>query len=275
MDTLATDLCFGEGPRWRDNALVFSDMHDRRVLSMTPAGELTTLLELDDEPSGLGWLPSGELLVVSMTRQAVMRFDGDRVDLHADLRDLADWYCNDMVVGPDGGAYVGNFGFDLHNQAEPRKTGLIAIDASGAARIVADDLFFPNGMVITPDEQTLIVAETFAGQLTAFSRDSNGDLGNRRLWAKLPDGAVPDGICLDTDGGVWAASPSTNEVVRLKDGGEITHRVETDRGAFACMLGGDSLYVLTARDSHPDEAKQSRSGCVVRLPAPYPGAGWP
>ena len=275
IEVLATGLCFGEGPRWRDNTLVFSDMHDRKVLSLTATGTLSELLRLDDEPSGLGWLPNGDLLVVSMTERSLLRVSGDGVSIHADLSGLADFHCNDLLVDPDGRAYVGNFGFDLHNQAAPKTTGLIAVEPDGAARLVADDLMFPNGMVLTPDRHTLVVAESFAGRLTAFDVAPNGDLSNRRLWAQLPEGAVPDGICLDSGGGIWAASPSSNDVLRLLEGGEVSHRAAMDRGAFACMLGGEHLYVLTAADSHPDKARTARSGQVVRVPAPYPRAGWP
>ena len=134
---------------------------------------------------------------------------------------------------------------------------------------------FPNGTVITPDGRTLIVGETFAGRLTAFDIDEQGDLHNRRIWAQMPKEAVPDGICLDAEGGIWVASPTTNECIRLVEGGAITHRVATDRGAYACILGGARLFILTSKSSRPAQCKAERSGQVVVAGAPAPGAGWP
>ena len=152
-------------------------------------GKKTTILKLpDDEPSGLGWLPNGDLLVVSMRKRQLLRFDGKTLSVHADLSELASHRCNDMVVDPLGRAYVGNFGFDLHAGEKPRSTVLVRVDPDGTAKIVADDVFFPNGSVITADGRTLIVGETFARALTAFDIDASGDLSNKRTWAKLPEG---------------------------------------------------------------------------------------
>ena len=273
---LVDGLCFGEGPRWHEGHLWLSDMHAQKVLKISPQGATTTVLELaDDQPSGLGWLPSGELLVVSMTKRQLLRYDGTALTCHADLAALASWYCNDMVVDATGRAYVGNFGFDLHNQAEPKSAELILVTPDGHAQVVDDDLMFPNGTVITPDAQTLIVGESFASRLTAFDIAADGTLSNKRLWAQLPKGVVPDGICLDAGGGVWSASPTSNECVRLVEGGEITHRIQLDRGAFACMIGDQKLYVLTSRSSHPDACIANREARVEVFDAPYPKAGWP
>jgi len=275
---LADGLCFGEGPRWHDGALWLSDMHAHEVLRFTADGTRTRVVEVENRPSGLGWLPDGDLLIVSMTDRSVLRFDGSRLTLHADLSDLASFHCNDMVVDGRGRAYVGNFGFDLNAGAQPAPAELICVEPDGSARIVADDLMFPNGTVITPDGRTLIVAESFGARLTAFDLAPGGDLSNRRVWAELPRGAIPDGICLDAEGGIWSASPTTCECIRQVPGGEITHRVEVDQGAFACMLGGAdgrTLYVLTADSSDPDECRDNRQGTVEASQAPYPGAGWP
>lgn len=277
-ERLAEGLCFGEGPRWRDGALWLSDMHAHEVVRLDADGSRTRIVEVPNRPSGLGWLPGGELLIVSMTDRSLLKFDGRRLTTHADLSGLASFHCNDMVVDGEGRAYVGNFGFDLNARAKPAPAELVCVEPDGSARIVAGELMFPNGTVITPDGATLIVAETFGARLTAFDRTANGDLGNRRVWAELPNGAVPDGICLDSEGGIWSASPTTCECIRQVEGGRITHRVEVDQGAFACMLGGadgTTLYILTADSSDPDTCQASRQGRIERCTAPYPGAGWP
>ena len=195
-------LCFGEGPRWHDGALWLSDMHAREVLRITADGHATRVFEVAEWPSGLGWLPEGDLLVVSMRDRRILRWDGASLTQHADLGALASFHCNDLVVDAQGRAYVGNFGFDLHAQQKPRAAELICVEPDGAARVVASDMRFPNGTVITPDGGTLIVGESWGGCLTAFDILPNGDLTNRRIWATLPAGAVPDGICLDEAGGV-------------------------------------------------------------------------
>ncbi len=277
-ETLVEGLCFGEGPRWRDGALWLSDMHDHQVIRVTEDGQVTSVVTVENCPSGLGWLPDGQLLVVSMLDRCVLRYDGVRLHPHADLSALAGFHCNDMVVDPNGRAYVGNFGFDLHGGGSPAPAALICVEADGGARIVAEDLMFPNGTVITPDGATLIVAESFGARLTAFDMEPDGELVNRRLWAELPKGAVPDGICLDAEGGIWSASPTTSECVRQVEGGEITHRVELDQGAFACMLGGaggNTLFILTAESSDPAECAATRTGRIETSQAPYPHAGLP
>ena len=273
---LLEGLCFGEGPRWHDGALWLSDMHARQVLRVDGDGNPAVVVELaDDEPSGLGWLPDGDLLIVSMRKRQLLRFDGSTLSLHADLSDLASWYCNDMVVDAEGRAYVGNFGFDLHNRAKPQPAELIMVTPDGKAQVVAQDLQFPNGTVITPDGKTLIVGESFGGRLTAFDIEADGTLTNQRVWAQLPGSAVPDGICLDEEGGIWSASPTTNDCLRVVEGGEVTHRLEFDQGAFACMLGGATLYVLTSGSSDPEECTVKRDAKVRAFSAPHPGAGWP
>jgi len=276
--TLCRDLCFGEGPRWRDGRLYVSDMHDHRVVAIDPWGRKQSIVEVPGQPSGLGWTPDGDLLIVSMIDRRVLRFDGSELRVHADLHGLASFHCNDMVVDSTGRAYVGNFGFDLHANEAVRTAELIAVEPDGAARIVASNLAFPNGTVITPEGETLIVAESFAGRLTAFDIDDAGDLSNRRIWAQLPNGVVPDGICLDERGGIWIASPTSNECLRLEPGGAVTDRVELDQGAFACMLGGASgrsLYILTAPGSHPEQCRNTRGGRVEVVEAPYAHAGRP
>ena len=273
---LIDGLCFGEGPRWRDGALWLSDMHAQQVLRVSADGKAEVCVNLDDDqPSGLGWLPNGDLLIVSMTKQQILRFDGSELSLHADLSDLASWYCNDMVVDKDGRAYIGNFGFDLHNSAKPKPAELIRVEPDGQAFVEDSDVNFPNGTVITPDDKTLIVGESFGGRLSAFDKAADGTLSNKRIWAELPDRAVPDGICLDAGGGIWSASPTTNECIRQVEGGEVTHRIELERGAFACMIGGENLYILTSTSSSPAQCLANRDARVEIYDAPFAAAGWP
>ena len=276
--TLIEGLCFGEGPRWHEGALWLSDMHAREVLRITPDGTRETVVEVPGWPSGLGWLPDGDLLIVSMTERRVLRYDGSALTVHAELGDLATFHCNDMVVDGSGRAWVGHFGFDIFTQGtERRLASLIRIDPDGTTSLAADELAFPNGTVITPDGRTLIVGETMGACLTAFDVEDDGSLVNRREWAALR-GAVPDGICLDADMGIWVASPRSNEVLRVLEGGEVTHRIATDRGAFACMLGGDdgrTLFTLTSGSSIPEQCAEERSAAVVTDRVDVPRAGWP
>jgi len=276
-EILAQGLCFPEGPRWHDGKLWCSDMHAGDVITVDADGSLTPIVSVANAPSGLGWLPNGDLLVVSMTDRQLLAWNGETLRTQADLSKLASFHLNDMVVDADGRAYVGNFGFDLHAQKKPSSAEVIAVDADGTARIVADDMLFPNGTVITPDGGQLIVAESWGARLTAFDRDrtADGALANRRVWATLADGAIPDGICLDEADGIWVASPTTNECLRLIEGGKVTHRVSTDQGAFACMLGGATLHILTCASSDPKTCRKKRSGRIEVVRAPYAGAGLP
>lgn len=275
-EVLHDGLAFGEGPRFRDGTLYFSDMHAHQVLAFSTAdSSVRVITEVDDEPSGLGWLPNGDLLIVGMETKSLLRFADNRLSPYADLSQLAPGRCNDMVVLPDGQAYVGNFGFDMHAGEKLRPTDLIHVSAEGESTHCASDLVFPNGTVVTPDGKTLIIAETFASRLTQFEINSDGSLGNREVWAELPDDAVPDGICLDAQGGIWVASPTTNDCLRIEAGGHVSHRVALDRGAFACMLGGNDLYILAAKSSQPQKCKDQRAGQLLRVPAPYAGAGYP
>ena len=274
-EILAAGLCFPEGPRWHDGKLWCSDMHAGEVVTVAADGVVKPVLSIPNAPSGLGWLPDGRLVVVSMQDRRLLIWDGETLHTHADLYNLAAFHLNDMVVDSRGCAYVGNFGFDLHQQKKPAPAVLIAVEADSTARTVATDMLFPNGAVITPDGGQLIVAETWGARLTAFDLTPDGDLENRRVWATLADGAVPDGLCLDEADGVWVASPSTNECLRLTEGGKVTHRVSTDQGAFACMLGGNLLHILTCSTSDPETCRKERSGRIEVVEAPYAGAGWP
>ncbi|MFT4570509.1 MAG: sugar lactone lactonase YvrE [Hyphomicrobiaceae bacterium] len=275
--TLVDDLAFGEGPRWHDDQLWFSDMHSMVVQRVGLDGNVQTVVEVPGRPSGLGWLPDGRLLVVSMEDRRLLRLDDDGLNEVADLSSLAKFHCNDMVVDLQGRAYVGNFGFDLYAEVEPCTTELILVTPDGKARVAADDLAFPNGAVITPDAQTLIIGETYGARLTAFDIADDGSLSNRRVWAQL-DGAVPDGICLDAEGAIWLASPISNECLRVAEGGEILDRVTVEKQAFACMLGGDdgcTLFICVATSGDPSVASVARDGRIEMVQVDVPGAGIP
>ncbi len=273
---LVDGLRFPEGPRWHDGKLWFSDMHARRVMTLDPSGQTETVLSLDDEVSGLGWLPDGRLLVVSMQQRKVLRRDRDGLVLHADLATVATFHANDMLVDGRGRAYVGNFGFDLNGGAPQVSTNLALVHPDGRVEIAASDLLFPNGTVLTPDGATLIVGETFAAQLTAFDVAADGRLSNRRVWAQL-ERAVPDGICLDAEGAIWVASPISKGVLRVREGGEVVHRIAVEHQAYACMLGGAdrrTLYLCTAATHDPAQTA-SNTGRIESVLVDVPGAGLP
>ena len=277
LTTLIDGLSFPEGPRWHDGKLFFSDMHAHKVIAADLQGRTETICEVPAWPSGLGWLPDGRMLVVSMTDRRLLRLDRDGLKVAADLSKLASFHCNDMVVDAKGRAYVGNFGFDLHAQATPKFAEIVMVEPNGAARVVAGEMKFPNGTVITPDGKTLIVGESTGACLTAFDIDADGSLSNRRVWAEIAP-AIPDGIALDAEGAVWVASPLTDEVIRVQQGGKVTERIKTANHAYACMLGGPdrrTLFVLTAADSDPDKCRANPTGRIETTPVNIAGAGLP
>lgn len=271
-------LAFPESPRWHDRALWFSDFYTHQVQRLGPDGRCEVVTTVPGQPSGLGWLPDGRLLVVSMLDRRLLRLDGDTLVEVADLSGLAPFHCNDMVVDARGRAYVGNFGFDLLARAEPKATALILVEPDGRARVVADGLMFPNGCIISPDGGTLIVAESYAAQLTAFDITDDGSLRGRRTWAAVP-GSSPDGICLDAEDAVWLASPTSREVLRVREGGEITHRVAMPGQPVACMLGGAqrrTLYILSGKvNVTPEQSRELRTGTIHAMPVEVAGVGRP
>ena len=273
---LVDGLQFPEGPRWHDGKLWFSDMHAGKVMTVDMSGNLETIVHVPGSPSGLGWLPDGRLLVVSMTDRRLLRFENSGLIQVADLYDLATYHCNDMVVDATGRAYIGNFGFDLGSFREVVPAEIIMVDPEGAVSVVARDLLFPNGTVITPDGKTLIVAETFGQRLTAFDILPDGMLANRRVWAEM-EGYYPDGICLDEAGGIWVASPENHAgVLRVLEGGSISHRVQVESNAYACMLGNHdrrTLFVLTAGAFNPRQTEAG--GRIETIEVEIPGAGLP
>jgi len=259
LTTLLEGLRFGEGPRWHDGKLYFSDMHADRVMTVDLDGRTSMVCEVPNNPSGLGWLPDGSLLVVSMADRKLMRLErggGGALKLHADLSALAPYSCNDMVVDSQGRAYVGNFGFDHHNGEKPRGTVMI---------------------MVTPDGKTLIVGESFGRRLTAFDIAADGSLANRRVWADLGKNP-PDGIALDAEGAIWVASPTQSEVIRVRQGGEVTERVAVATDAFACMLGGPdrkTLFVLTSVSSGSAACRAAATAKIEITRVDIPGAGLP
>jgi sugar lactone lactonase YvrE len=274
-------LYFGEGPRWRDGRLWFSDFFDEVVWSVGPGGDRRREVEVPGRPSGLGWLPDGRLLVVSMLERLVLRREHGALVRHGDLRPWATFHANDMVVSADGRAYVGNFGFDLHAAGEDpsawRSATLVRVDPDGSSHEAATDLAFPNGTVIFPDGRTMVVAESMGGRLTAFGVAPDGTLADRRVWAGL-DRCAPDGICLDAEGCIWVANALGADCRRVAEGGEELARVETGDICYACMLGGDdrrTLYMLVAPTSDETEARRQRNGRIIQVRVEVPGAGLP
>ena len=277
VDLLVDGLDFGEGPRWRDGQLWYSDFFQHRVYTVTADGHRETVLDLGEEqPSGLGWLPDGDLLVVGMLGRRILRYDGTEVRVHAELGHIATSHCNDMVVDRRGNAYVGNFGSDYSAGQAPAGAALALVRPDGSTLAVAEDLQFPNGAVLTPDGGTLVVGETFGSRYCAFTVATDGTLSNRRIWAEVP-GRMPDGCCLDAAGGIWFADAVRPEVVRVVEGGEITDAVEVPQRAFACMLGGDqgtTLFVITA-PSDPQAGLRPGQGAVWAVEVDSQHAGLP
>lgn len=285
--TLVDGLHFGEGPRWRDGRLWFSDFYDHQVKSVGMDGELRVEVELDDQPSGLGWLPDGRLLIVAMkARKLLLREADGSLAEYADLVPLTAHLCNDMVVDAGGRAWVGNFGFDLDAELEARgmdvildhpTTNLVRVDPDRSVHVASPEMHFPNGPVITPDGATLIIAETLGSCLTAFDIGAGSKLENRRIWAAL-DGVAPDGICLNEKRQVWVANALAPEVICVAEGGAIVRRVETSQFCYACMLGGEdgrTLFAVTAASSDHRSAGAERTGKIEMVQVDTPQAGLP
>jgi sugar lactone lactonase YvrE len=286
--TLLDDLVFTEGPRWHDGRLWCSDMHDHRVISTALDGHADTVVRVeDDEPSGLGWLPDGRLLVVAMETQRLLRVESDgELAVHADLSSAARGSLNDMIVAADGTAYIGDMGVRIHELGAERRAGqTFRVAPDGTWECAADDLRSPNGHILTDDGRTLIVAESGGGCLTAFTVRTDGTLTDRRTFAELtPERddvlfAPPDGICLDADGAVWVADPLGARVFRVREGGEVTDTIRfTDVIPVACVLGGPgrrTLLMCVAADWKRDALVGTRSGRIVAADVDVPGAGRP
>lgn len=288
---LVDGLGFPEGPRWHEGKLWFSDQETCQVMSVEWEGgrrnvRAEAIVEVPGQPSGLGWLPDGRLLIVSMKDRRLLRLDPDGLTEVANLRGLASYHCNDMVVDRQGRAYVGNFGYDIADpSASAKHAEIVLVLPDGHARVVTDKLAFPNGMVITPGGGTLIVAETFAARLSAFDIAPDGSLVNRRIWAQFDDRGLedhldndrtaPDGICLDAEGALWVASPfGSRQVLRVREGGEITDRVDVATQPFAAMLGGPDRRTLCVCTSVYGQQGVG-TGRIETVRVDVPGAGRP
>jgi len=278
LQQLIGGVDFGEGPRWHDGALWYSDFFQRAVYRVSPDGERTAVhADLDDQPSGLGWLPDGRLLVVSMRERKLVRDEGGALVPHADLAGVATGHANDMVVDERGNAYVGNFGFDYDAGGRFQTADLALVRPDGTVEVAATGLRFPNGSVITPDGSTLIVGESFGGAYQAFAIRDDATLGPARLWASV-EGSAPDGCTLDAAGGIWFSDALTPQVVRVLEGGEVTHRIPTPMPTYACALGGDdgrTLFVLCAASARHADVAGTGSGAIFTVEVDEPHAGRP
>ncbi len=276
---LRTGIAFGESPRWHDGRLWFADWGAQELIAVDVEGRSEVAVRVPSFPFCVDWLPDGRLLIVSARDRLLLRREPDgSLATHADLSGLSNYPWNEIVVDGRGNAYVNNIGFEFPcGEFAPGTVTLIAPD--GSVRQVADGVAFPNGMAVTPDNTTLIVAESYANKLTAFDIVEDGGLSNRRVWADLGDG-VPDGLCLDAEGAVWYADVPNKRCVRVREGGEVLQTIDLDRGCFACMLGGPdgkTLFLVAQEwrgmESAADE--EERTGQILTAPAPAASAGWP
>jgi sugar lactone lactonase YvrE len=270
LTLLANGFCFGEGPRWFEGLLWFSDMLGEAVHTVNLHGDMTTLTLAGHVPSGLGFRPDGSLLIVSAETRTLLRYDGEAVNAVADLSDIVPADLGDMVVDDRGRAYVGS---------QAREGGVVVlVDTDDTVTVVAEDLDFPNGMVITPDGSTLVVAESTGRRLTAFTIGDDGSLFGRRIFAEGLDGP-PDGIALDAEGGIWAAMTLAHQFERIELGAKVTDRIDIgDRTAIACTLGGPqrrTLFLLSSTDAYPRRLAGTKLARLDTATVDIPGAGLP
>ena len=270
-------LAFPECPRWHGGWLWFSDRYAKKVLRMADNGHVEPVLNVPGRPGGLGWLPDGRMLVVSMTDRKLMRLDDGRQVQVCDLTPFTGFDCNDMVVDPSSGrAYIGNYGFDIRDAEESMTANLVCVEPDGDAWVVVEGLHVPNGSVITRNGKTIIVAESIGQRLSAYDIEDDGSLGHPRVWADLRPN-VPDGVCLDAEGAVWVADPVNEGVMRVREGIGSVEWIPTGRGAYGCELGGSdgrTLYICTAETSDPDEAVAARTGQIEAVAVDVPGAAF-
>jgi sugar lactone lactonase YvrE len=284
-EILLDGLGFPDCPRWRDGRLYLSDQYFNHVISVDMEGDAASETEVPGTPGGIGWLPDGRLLVVEMKNKRLLRLDGDgELVVATDLSHMVTTNLNDLVVDREGNAYVGNYGYDINDPtAEPNFAPIIMVSADGVVSSAAHGLAFPSGMAITSDDSTLLVAESSGARLTAFTITLEGLLVERRIWAEFDklglvvdqNRVIPDGICLDAEGAVWMASPGTpGGVFRVREGGEITDRIEVERQAFAVALGGLDRKKLFICTSYVGEDSKLH-GRVEMVDVKVPGSGLP
>lgn len=281
-DTLrdvVTGMRFPEGNRWKDGKLWFSDMHTGEVFVLDPEQDAAPrlLTTLDCQSSGLGWLPDGRFIVSAMNERVLRSINDDRTtEVFADLTEVSDSLINDLMVDEETGrTYVGAFGYDVYGGEEAKTGPLYVVETDGSARLAADGFVFPNSANIIPGSRTLVLGETWGHVMTAFDILPNGDLSNRRTWARLPEGTTPDGSCVDIAGGIWISSLETGEFLRVLEGGEITDRIAVPgRCAIDCVLGGSdgrTLYISTADSYMPDVTESTRDGKIQAVRVSVPG----
>ena len=294
LRTVVSGMSYTECPRWHDGRLWFVDFYTHTVNSVNEDGsDLRVELEVPHQPSGLGWLPDGRLLVVSMKNRQVLRVERDgSVVVHADVSDAVTGHPNDMVVDESGRAWLGNFGFDLMGGADVDTADLLRIDPDGTVTAVATDLYFPNGSVVTPDGRTLLVDETFGNRVSAFTIGDDANLGPRRDWARFGDPPAarvlgealasivvgPDGCCLDAEGALWIADAIGGRVIRVREGGEILDQIQLDTGVFACLLGGvngTTLFMSCAPDFDEHARSAAREATIRAVDVGVAHAGRP
>jgi len=292
LRTLVEGGAYFEAPRWHEGRWWVSDFYRYGVFAVDTDGRSEQVLEVSGQPSGLGWLPDGSLLVVSMRDHRLLRFADGALSVHADVTEHCGGHLNDLIVDAAGRAYTGNFGFDLMHFADPAATSLMRVDPDGSVSVAADELWFPNGMVI--DGDALVVAETLAGRLTAFTIGADGSLSDRRVWGQIAPtvepgpaqemipklGFAPDGCCMDAEGHMWVADGLGGPTCRVAPGGEIVEEIALPEGlaAFACMLGGEdgrTLLLCSAPDFIEAHRKDAREACLLTTTVDVPRGGHP
>jgi sugar lactone lactonase YvrE len=278
LTKIHSGIDFGEGPRWHDGRLWYSDFFRQGVYTLDQDHREELVVAIDDRPSGLGWLPDGTLLIVAMTTRRLLALDpSGTLSEYADLSGVAGGHCNDMVVSDTGHAYVGNFGFDMESGEDFAFTRLAHVTPDRVVHEVPDDLMFPNGSVITPDGRTLIVGETYGSQYTAWDLADDGTPVNKRIWAHF-EGTTPDGCCLDAEGAIWMSDFLGSRFLRVHADGTISAEIHPDGHAVACMLGGDdgrTLHCLVSPGSMPDVVAGKGLSSIYTVEVDVPGAGLP
>ena len=279
ISTVYSGIVFPECPRWRDGSLWFSDCHDGKVLRIAPDGTLLESFEVPGHPAGIGWLPDGDMLIVSIDDLCIYRRRSDQsLTRHADLKPWHRFHANDLVVDAAGNAYVGEVGF-RSGLEEQRQTSVLLVRPDGTVSVARDDVLTPNGAVITPDGKRFILAESMRKRLTTYTIAEDGTLVEPHIFAQLGPDQVPDGICLDEEGCIWVATPRTGSVIRVAPTGEVVDEVKlaSDK-AYACMLGGADrrdLFICVSTNHDPAMTRPVRGGAIVMARVTVSGCGYP